>query len=81
MAPKWSFSISDMFNIVPNINNVNEVNHKPKHYYTFYTSFTQRQHRFSLAYVKQVGGIVCTGGVCRPEPAFSGVRFNMVTNF
>ncbi|MBK7957029.1 MAG: hypothetical protein IPK03_02315 [Bacteroidetes bacterium] len=81
IAPRWSFSISDMFNFVPNLNNVNEVNHKPKHYYSLYTSYTHKQHRFSLSFVKQVGGIVCTGGVCRPEPAFSGVKFGMTSNF
>jgi hypothetical protein len=81
ISPRWSFSVSDMWNIVPNEDNANTVNHTSKHYYSFYASFTHKVHRFSAAYVKQVGGIVCTGGVCRPEPAFSGVRCSMSTNF
>lgn len=81
IAPKWSFSISDMWNFVPNKDNAIEVNHTPKHYYTAFSSFTYKQHKFTLGFIKQVGGIICTGGVCRPEPAFSGIRFSMNTSF
>ena len=35
----------------------------------------------TLAYIKQVEGVNCSGGVCRLEPAFSGVRFTLTTNF
>ena len=28
-----------------------------------------------------VAGVNCTGGICRIEPAFSGVRFTLTTNF
>ena len=44
-------------------------------------SYTEKQHRLSLNYAKQVAGIVCTGGVCRYEPAFNGFRVNLVTSF
>ena len=81
IAPKWSFSVSDMWNFVPNKDNAIEVNHTPKHYYTAFSSFTFKQHKFTLGFIKQVGGIICTGGVCRPEPAFSGIRFSMNTSF
>lgn len=81
IAPRWSFSVSDMWNFIPNEDNALEVNHKPKHYYSAFTSFTHKQHKFTLGFVKQVGGIICTGGVCRPEPAFSGVRFSMNSTF
>lgn len=78
IAPKWSFSVSDMWNFKPNPTNPSSKN---QHYYSVYGSFTHKSHRFSLSYVKQVEGIVCTGGVCRFEPAFNGIRFQMLTNF
>ena len=51
------------------------------HYLTVGGVYTNGGNRFSLNYVKQVAGIVCSGGVCRYEPAFSGVRFNVLSNF
>ena len=79
LAPKFSISASDMYNITPNYNNdqVTAANHYP----SVYTAFTKGPHRLSLAYVKQVAGINCTGGVCRYEPAFSGVRTTLTTSF
>jgi len=50
-------------------------------YPTFGAVFNQGSNRFSLRYVKQVEGVVCSGGICRLEPAFSGVRFSMNTIF
>jgi hypothetical protein len=82
LAPKWSISASDMYNIVPNHNSDN-INFKDpgNHYYSVYTSYTKGPHRFSIAYVKQVDGINCAGGVCRYEPAFSGVKATLNTSF
>jgi len=77
-APKWSFSVSDMYNFNPNEGFVTS---GPLHYPTVFAQYSYHSSRYSLAYVKQVEGIVCTGGVCRYEPAFSGVRFSMSTNF
>ena len=77
-APKWSFSVSDMFNYD---HNDKFVTAGPLHYPTIFTAYSHHASRYTLAYVKQVEGIVCTGGVCRYEPAFSGVRFSMSTNF
>ncbi|MEX0968346.1 MAG: DUF6029 family protein [Bacteroidia bacterium] len=75
IAPKYSISVSDMVNTKPT------ESEKMVHYYSFFGAFTQKQTRFSLGYVKQVEGVVCTGGVCRVEPAFSGMRFGLTTNF
>ncbi|MFN9380586.1 MAG: DUF6029 family protein, partial [Bacteroidota bacterium] len=36
---------------------------------------------FSLSYIKQVEGVICTGGICRLEPAFSGVRLSLNSSF
>jgi hypothetical protein len=82
IAPKWSFSVSDMFNSAPN-KGVDNVNYKDpgNHYYSVFSAYTKGPHRFTLAYVKQVDGINCTGGVCRYEPAFSGVKAMINTSF
>ena len=77
IAPRWSISASDMYNVIPNKAQVS----KPKHYYNFFAAHTIGSHRFTAAYVKQVEGINCTGGVCRYEPAFSGVRFGLTSTF
>ncbi|MGC4058318.1 MAG: DUF6029 family protein [Chitinophagaceae bacterium] len=75
IAPKWSFALSDMYNIKPT------AGYDKLHYYNVFAAYTKGPHRFSLAYVKQVAGINCTGGVCRYEPAFSGVRGTITTSF
>jgi hypothetical protein len=74
-APRWSFALSDMYNIKPTIG------YDKQHYYNIFAAYTNGPHRFSLAYVKQVAGINCTGGVCRYEPAFSGVRAMITSSF
>ncbi len=88
IAPKWSISVSDMYNISINKNNDNPnardagfQNKKADHYYNVFAAYTKGAHRFSLAYVKQVDGINCTGGVCRYEPAFSGVKATITSSF
>ena len=74
MAPNWSFSVSDMYNIKPKKG-------EKLHYPTVFAGYTNKGNRYTLAYVKQVEGIVCTGGVCRYEPAFSGVRLSVASSF
>ena len=81
VAPNLSFAVSDMWNFKPNPNNVIPVYQMPHHFYSVYASYTYGPHRFSLNYVKQVAGIICTGGVCRYEPAFSGVKFSVTSTF
>jgi hypothetical protein len=87
LAPKWSISASDMYNFAPNKNedNPNYIGPgetpKANHYYNIFTSYTKGPHRFTLAYVKQVDGINCAGGVCRYEPAFSGVKATITSSF
>lgn len=77
IAPKWSFSLSDMYNPSPGPNATTG----SQHYYNVFVARTQGAHRLTLAYVKQVEGINCTGGVCRYEPAFSGLRFGLTSSF
>ena len=75
IAPKWSFAISDMYNIKP------KKTAEDLHYYSLFGSYTKGANRFTLSYVKQVEGVVCTGGVCRFEPAFSGVKLTINSTF
>ena len=70
IAPNWSFSVADMYRMNDGV-----------HYPTFFASYSQKTSRFALSYAKQPDGIVCTGGVCRYEPAFSGVKFDITTSF
>lgn len=83
IAPHWSFTASDMYNINPGKNSPHDENGKGKslHYPRFDVYYTIKQSRFSLSYVKQVEGVVCTGGICRLEPAFSGVKLTVNTTF
>ena len=73
-APHYSFSVTDMVNTRPLTGNV-------VHYPTFFGSYSYKQTRVTAGYIKQVSGVVCTGGVCRLEPAFSGFKIGMTTNF
>lgn len=80
IAPRWSFTLADMYNIEPRKAGV-KTGETGQHYPYVFMAFTQGPHRFTLAYVKQTEGINCTGGVCRYEPAFSGVRFGVTSSF
>lgn len=80
IAPSWSFAVSDMYTL--DLNPENPSNLKdPVHYYNAFVAYTKGPHRITASYVKQPDGINCTGGVCRYEPAFSGVRFGLTTSF
>jgi len=81
VAPRWSLAVSDMWNFKPNPENPVPSARKGNHYYSAFLAFTHHAHRFSINYVKQVEGIVCTGGVCRFEPAFSGVKVAITSTF
>ncbi|MCD8529022.1 MAG: DUF6029 family protein, partial [Chitinophagales bacterium] len=92
ISPKFSFSVSDMWNVktgdgknvISKYNATNEttsIKNTGVHFFSFYTSYTEGPHRFFISYVRQVQGIVCTGGICRLEPAFNGVRAGINTSF
>lgn len=80
IAPKWSFALSDMYTVSLNPKNPSGLA-EPQHYYNIFMAHTKGPHRFTLQYVRQVDGINCTGGVCRYEPAFSGVKFAVTSSF
>lgn len=79
-APNWSVSISDMWNIDPLKTSVNPTA-DDTHFPTLFASYTYKANKFTLGYIKQVEGIVCTGGVCRREPAFSGIKLGISSSF
>ncbi|MBK6565740.1 MAG: hypothetical protein IPL63_04940 [Saprospiraceae bacterium] len=80
MAPNWVFEVSGMYNIDPKKKDARGIIAKTL-YPTFGAVFNKDNNRFALRFVKQVEGVVCSGGICRLEPAFSGIRFNMNTIF
>jgi hypothetical protein len=80
VAPKWNFEVSGMFNSKPLKENSKGVIEKIL-YPTAGVVYLHDAQRYSLRYVKQVEGVVCSGGICRLEPAFSGFRFSMNTTF
>lgn len=80
ITPGWIFEVSGMYNIEPKKVNPKGLIEKTL-YPTLGAVYIQDSNRFSLRYVKQVEGVVCSGGICRLEPAFSGVRFSMTSTF
>lgn len=74
IAPRWLFEVADMYNIKP-------VKGSKLNYPSAGISYSQGANRFGLRYVKQLAGIVCSGGICRLEPAFSGFRASINSNF
>lgn len=76
MAPSFSISVADMYNHQPTDKSPGQI-----HYYTVFSSYTNGANRFYLSYSRQVEGIICTGGVCRFEPAFNGVKLGVTSSF
>jgi len=80
IAPKWNFEFSGMYNNKPKM--VNPKGELAKIFYpTAGVAYITKAQRYSMRYVKQVEGVVCSGGICRLEPAFSGFRFSLNTTF
>ncbi|MEK7255480.1 MAG: DUF6029 family protein, partial [Bacteroidota bacterium] len=83
IAPHWSFTASNMYNISPG--KLSPRNEKGEHETIFYPRldvyYTFKSNRFSLSYVKQVEGVVCSGGICRLEPAFKGFKVTVNSTF
>ena len=82
-APHWSFEASAMYNIVPGERSPKDDNgeHLSILYPSVGITYTNGSNRFAVRYVKQVEGVVCSGGVCRLEPAFSGIKLNVTSRF
>ncbi|MFK7776263.1 MAG: DUF6029 family protein [Saprospiraceae bacterium] len=82
LAPHWIITIADMYNVSPYKKNL-QPGEKAEdlHYPTLGVVYTHRSNRFEVRYVKQVEGIVCAGGICRLEPAFSGLKMSVRSTF
>ncbi|MCC7297423.1 MAG: hypothetical protein IT244_03745 [Bacteroidia bacterium] len=81
LTPNISFSAGDMVNIKPHRYENMVIANQVLHYPTFFTSYLAGNTMFTLAYVKQQQGVNCSGGICRVEPAFSGIRFTVSSTF
>jgi hypothetical protein len=81
MSPHWSFALSDMVNVDPVRHEGSPISDEIVNYYSIFGKYTHHSTNYSLAYIRQVEGVNCTGGICRVEPAFSGLRFTMMANF
>jgi hypothetical protein len=80
-SPHYTIALSDMVNVEPVRHEGSPISDDIVHYYSIFAKYSIHTTSFTLAYIKQVEGINCTGGICRVEPAFSGVRFTLTTNF
>jgi hypothetical protein len=84
LAPHWLIYVSDMYKIRNKDSetaSADQTRYDNIHYPSLGVVYTMRSTRFSLAYVKQVEGINCAGGICRLEPTFHGFRLNVNTSF
>ena len=70
-APHWSFYMQDMYNI----------GQSKTHYYNGGFSYTYNRTRVQLSYGRNRAGYICSGGVCRYSPAFSGVNLILTSSF
>ncbi|MBO7300144.1 MAG: hypothetical protein J6U53_01895 [Tidjanibacter sp.] len=70
-APSWSLFVSDMFN-----HGMTKV-----HYYNAGFSYTEGRTRVALSYGRNRQGMVCSGGVCRLMPAYTGGNLTISTSF
>ena len=76
-----SIAVGDMVNVVPHRYERMIIADKVLHYPTVFIGYTEKNTVFTLAYLKQQQGVNCSGGICREEPAFSGIRFTVSSNF
>lgn len=81
LAPNWIFEVSGMYNTSPKKLLGESKELKKILYPTAGVVYNKGTNRYQLRYVKQVEGIVCSGGICRLEPAFSGIRFSLQSTF
>jgi hypothetical protein len=89
LAPHWIIYASDMYKIKhgsldPSLTPEkakDKVKYDETHFPSLGIVYSLKSNRVSLAYVKQVEGINCAGGICRLEPAFHGVRLTLNSSF
>ena len=70
-APHWSIFGSDMYN-----HGSTKV-----HYYNAGVSYNKSRTRVALGYGRYKKGLICSGGVCRAIPAYTGANLTITTSF
>ncbi len=70
-APHWSVWVSDMYNH----------GMTKKHYYNAGVSYAKGRTRVALGYGRYKDGYICSGGVCRSIPQYTGANFTVTTSF
>ncbi len=70
-APSWSVYATEMYNL----------GETKKHYYTAGVSWSKGKTRIQLSYGRNRAGYICSGGVCRYSPAYTGVNLLLTSVF
>lgn len=70
-APQWSIYATEMYNL----------GETKKHYYTAGVSWSKGKTRVQLSYGRNRAGYLCSGGVCRYSPAYTGVNLLLTAAF
>lgn len=70
-APHWSVWGSDMYN-----HGSTKV-----HYYNAGVSYSKGRTRVALGYGRYRAGMICSGGVCREIPQYTGANLTVTTSF
>lgn len=71
VAPHWGFFVSDMYNH----------GDTKVHYYSAGLSFSNSFMRLAASYGRNREGMVCSGGVCRWQPAYTGGNLQLTMFF
>lgn len=70
-APHWSVFASDMYNH----------GDSRLHYYNAGVSFAMSNLRIAAGYGRYRAGFICSGGVCREIPAYTGANLSLTASF
>lgn len=70
-APHWSVFASDMWNH----------GSTKLHYYNAGVSFSMAHLRVAAGYGRYRAGYICSGGVCRAIPAYTGANISLTASF
>lgn len=71
LAPHWSVFASDMWNH----------GSTRLHYYNAGLSYTYEHIRVAAGYGRYKAGFICSGGVCREIPAYTGANLSLTASF
>lgn len=81
LAPKFSFYVSGMYNLTKTYADKDCNGGELIPYYQIGASYTHRHFRVQLSYGRNRAGYVCSGGVCRMQPAFTGANLSLTASF